>query len=393
MTQITMRLRAASAVAVAIMLSAIMIHPVAAQGRAEGSITGTVIDDTKGVLPGATVTARNAATGFSRTSVSDGGGAYVLPLLPPGRYELTAELQGFRTFMQIVVVTVGSDQTVAIGLSVSNLQESVTVTGDAPLVEVTRTQQSTTVGENEVRSLPINGRSFVQYAMLAPGVVQSGGSFSVGGQRDNQNALNIDGMANRSYDDNNEAGNFSAEAVQEFEVITQSANAEYGQNTGSVLNAVTKSGTNQYSGYGFYFLRHNSFVKPPFETSTDANGKVTAVTSQGANQFKNQVGGLRSAARSSTARRSFSASSINREQRAARAHDPAGHARHRPAVLPLMPDNDSNRVVQSGRAEPRCRSRSTTPCRQSTTRRSASAPPIPMTRESSRVAIPGTAAP
>src|SRR5215470_8225959 len=136
MTRTSMPLRALGTAALAVMLCALTVGPVAAQGRAEGSIRGTVLDQTKAVLPGVTVTARNTATAFTRTSVSDSSGGYVLPLLPPGQYELTAELAGFRTFSQTLPVTVGSDQTIAISLSVTTVQESVTVTGEAPLVEI-----------------------------------------------------------------------------------------------------------------------------------------------------------------------------------------------------------------------------------------------------------------
>lgn len=329
---------------------ALVLVPVlaAAQGRAEGSINGRVVDDTGAVLPGATVTAINAATGFTRTAVTGGEGNYVLPLLPPGQYALTAELNGFGRFERTVTVTVGSDQTLVIALSVASLQETLTVTGEAPLIEVTSTQQSTTVNEIEVRSLPIATRSFTEYAALAPGVVQSGASFSVGGQRTNNNALNIDGLENRSYDDNAQSGNFSSEAVQEFEVITQGANAEYGQNTGSVLNAVTKSGTNTFTGYGFYFLRDDAFFKPPFETFTEPSGRVRAVASAGASEFRNQVYGL-TLGGPIAQNKAFFFGVIDRESTSeptVRTILPSTLEIVRP-FLPLMPDNDSNRVVQN----------------------------------------------
>jgi hypothetical protein len=115
------------------LLLALVLVPVTAvaQGRAEGSINGRVVDATGAVLPGATVTATNAATGFTRTAVTGGEGNYVLPLLPPGQYTLIAELDGFGKFERTTTVTVGSDQTLVIALSVASLQETLTVTGEA----------------------------------------------------------------------------------------------------------------------------------------------------------------------------------------------------------------------------------------------------------------------
>jgi hypothetical protein len=273
-----------------------------AQGRAEGSIAGTVTDETKALLPGVTVTATNPATGFTRETVTDGRGAFNLPALAPGMYDLTAMLTGFGSYRRSVTVTVGSEVTLEVSLGVASVAETVTVTGEAPLIEISRTEQGTTLNENEVRNLPINSRAFTDFALLAPGVIPyrtggagpgaGGGGFSTSGNRSEQNAMNIDGMANKEYDNASEAGNFSQEAVQEFQVLTQSFPAEFGHAAGGVINAVTKSGTNQFSGYGFFFLRHNAFDKPPFNLDTNADGTVTAVAEEEANEFQRRIAGL-----------------------------------------------------------------------------------------------------
>jgi hypothetical protein len=274
----------------------------AAQGSAEGTISGTVTDQTRAVLPGVAIAATNPATGFVREATTDAAGNFIVAALPPGTYTVVAMLSGFSTFQRTITLTVGSEVKLPISLAVGSLNETLTVTGDAPLVEITRTEQGATLGENEVRNLPINSRDFTDFALLAPGVVASrtggagpgagGGGFSTSGQRGEQNAMNIDGMANKSYDNNSEAGNFSQEAVQEFQVLTQSYPAEFGHATGGVINAVTKSGTNQFSGYGFFFLRHNAFDKPPFDLATEPNGVVKAVPAKEANEFQRRIVGF-----------------------------------------------------------------------------------------------------
>lgn len=117
----------------------------AAQGRAEGSIAGTVTDETKAVLPGVTVTATSPATGLRREAITDEGGTFTLPGLPPGAYDVIAVLQGFTTFRQTVTVTVGAEIRIGVQLRVATVQETITVTGEAPLVEVTRTEQGATI--------------------------------------------------------------------------------------------------------------------------------------------------------------------------------------------------------------------------------------------------------
>jgi outer membrane receptor protein involved in Fe transport len=240
--------------------------PVRAQS-VTGSIQGTVVDQSGGVLPGVTVTVANTATGAVRTSVTDAAGLFRVELLPVGPYELSADLSGFASRKQPdITLTVGNVLTFRIEMRVASVAESVNVTAESPILETTRSQVSDTVGEAAVRNLPVNGRNFINFALLTPGVTTDvrTGDISFAGQRGTLNSLVVDGA-----DDNNtffgqtigRTGSgrapyqFSASAVKEFQVNSNAYSAEYGRAGGAVINVVTKSGTNALSGEGFYFLR------------------------------------------------------------------------------------------------------------------------------------------
>jgi len=272
-----------------------------AQGRAEGSIVGKVTDETKGVLPGVTVTAINTATGLSRVSVTESDGAFRLSALPPGPYEVKAELAGFGVAKKGVTVTIGAEATLDLVMGVGTLEETVTVSGEAPLVEVTKTEQSMTFSSKEIANLPTNTRNFLDFALLSPGVVRgrssgagfgSEGGASASGNRGDENAVNIDGVVNKSLDNGTDQGSFSQEGVQEFQIITQGYPAEFGGAAGAVINAVTKSGTNNASAYGYLFLRDNRFDKPPFDLVTNTDGTREAKPASQANQFRRMIGGV-----------------------------------------------------------------------------------------------------
>jgi hypothetical protein len=287
----------------ALVAVAVLAGPAVAwgQGLAEGSIIGRVVDQTKAVLPGVTVTATNLATGFQRTSVTEGDGVFRLVALPPAEYEVSAELSGFSTVRSRVVVTVASETNIELGMSVATLTESVTVTGEAPLIEVTQTQQAVTINQTEIEGLPTNSRNFLEFALLSPGVVRgrSGGAgfggengFSTSGNRGDQNGINIDGVSNKSLDNGLEQTTFSSEGVQEFNVVTQGYPAEFGGAAGGVINAVSKSGTNNFNGYGYGFIRSDAFDKPVFNTVTGSDGIVTAEPASQAAEFNRSVTGL-----------------------------------------------------------------------------------------------------
>jgi hypothetical protein len=327
------------------------------QGRTGGSITGIVSDESKGVLPGTTVVATNKATGLVRTSVAGIDGSYLLSALPPGTFTVRASLEGFATTERTVTVAVGSDLQVNITMALGTLAETVVVTGQAALVEAGKTEQSVIMAETEVQNLPTNSRDFLEIALLAPGVVRArstgagwGGEsgFSSSGNRGDQNAINIDGLTNKAAD-GTEAGNFSQEAVQEFQIITQSFPAEYGGSAGGVVNAVTKSGTNTFQGYGFMYVRDDMFYKPPFELITDPTTRV--VTARSVDQktdFQHLNGGFSAGGPIRTNRTFFHAVLDRTHSNTPRVRNinQATLDAVKQIAIPWLPDNDSNKITQ-----------------------------------------------
>jgi len=243
--------------------------PLLAQSSS-GSISGMVTDDTGAGIPGVTVTSLNRATGATRTTVSEGEGGFTIPLVPPGMYDVSGELSGFRPArVSNVTVNIGSAATVKLGMRVG-IEESVTVTADAPLIETTRSQISSVVNERAIENLPVNGRNFIDFVLTTPGVVKDvrQGDISFAGQRGTLNSLVVDGANNDNTFFGQALGRtgsgrapyqFSQDAVKEFVVNTNAYSAEYGRAGGAVINVITKSGTNDFHGTGFYFLRDKRY--------------------------------------------------------------------------------------------------------------------------------------
>jgi outer membrane receptor protein involved in Fe transport len=235
-----------------------------------GSISGTIVDDSGAALPGVTVSATNAATSAVRTAVTNGTGYYSVGLLPPGRYDVTASLDGFQPVRRdAVTVNIGGDTTLDVTLKVG-VAETVTVTAAAPLIETERTQVSSVVNETAIQSLPVNGRNFIDFVLTTPGVVKDvrQGDISFAGQRGTLNSLVIDGANNDNTFFGQALGRtgsgrapyqFSQDAVHEFQVNTNAYSAEYGRAGGAVINVVTKSGSNDLKGSLFYFLRDKDY--------------------------------------------------------------------------------------------------------------------------------------
>jgi outer membrane receptor protein involved in Fe transport len=232
-----------------------------------GSIQGVVVDQSGGVLPGATVAVTNAATGSTREAVSDAQGLFTAELLPVGLYEVTVTLSGFESRKESdVTLTVGQTRTLRIELGVAGLTTAVTVTGSVPVLETTRSQVASTVNAAAVANLPANGRNYLDFVLLTPGVTRDvrGGDISFAGQRGTLNSLIVDGADNNNTFFGQSVGRtgsgrapyqFSQEAVQEFQVNSSAYSAEYGRAGGAVINVVTKSGTNALSGSVFEFYR------------------------------------------------------------------------------------------------------------------------------------------
>ena len=240
--------------------------PLLAQSSA-GSISGTVVDAAGGPLPGTSVTARNVKTGATRTTVSSTSGAFTFPILSVGVYNVTAELSGFTSSTKPgIELNVGGDVTLKLTLALSSVTTAVTVTEEAPLIEMTRTQQSDVVNENYIENLPTNGRNFIDFVLTTPGVTKDPrlGDISFAGQRGTLNSLVIDGADNNNTFFGQALGRtgsgrapyqFSQDAVKEFQVNRNAYTAEYGRAGGAVINVVTKSGTNEFHGTAFEFFR------------------------------------------------------------------------------------------------------------------------------------------
>jgi len=240
-------------------------------------ITGTVKDASGAIIPGATVTARNVETGLTRTDVTNGQGEYRLPSLPPGRYSVSTELSGFSTETRPDIVLI-IEQTAIINFALkpATISETVTVTGESPIVDTTRSDVSTSVSTQQIQDLPVASRRWIDLAMLTPGTSQDNirgffyrGNVNLGaGTREYSNGFVVDGVNNTWAEMGEPRQNFAMDAIQEFKVSTSTYKAEYGLATGGVLAVVTKSGTNQLHGSGLLFFRDASITAKEFFQAT-----------------------------------------------------------------------------------------------------------------------------
>src|SRR5215510_1152499 len=241
--------------------------PAAAQ-QTTGNIQGRIVDAQKAAVPGVTVTAKNDATGYSRSEITDSEGLYRLTSLPLGTYELRAELSGFSPYLnKSVEVSVGQTTDVNIDLRVAGVSESVQVTAESPLIQTTNSSVGGVVDTTKIESLPLNGRQFANLAMTIPGV---GLGFHSDPTKSTQFSPQIAGGNGRNVNYQIDGGDsnddtlggllqlFPLEAIQEFNFITQRYKAEYGRSNGGVMNIVTKSGTNDAHGSWFTSTRDKS---------------------------------------------------------------------------------------------------------------------------------------
>jgi hypothetical protein len=237
-----------------------------------GTVSGTVRDQSGAVMPGASVSATNVETGIVRTTVVGSNGGYRIPGLAIGTYELKSELTGFQSSIRMgITLSVGQEAVVDFSMKVGNVAEQVTVAGDAPLLETTTAVVSGLVDPNQMREIPLNARSFINLVPLQAGAVFEdngnraanqgyGQKLSISGNRYETNSFLLDGadMNDSTGTAGSAAGTLAGvETVQEFRILTNAYDAEYGHHTGGVIEAVTKSGTNQFHGSAFEFLRNN----------------------------------------------------------------------------------------------------------------------------------------
>jgi outer membrane receptor protein involved in Fe transport len=241
--------------------------PTAHAQSAGSDIHGIVVDPSGAALPGATVTLGQPATGTERTLVTDAHGSFRTTLLPVGVYDVAVSAPPFqpRTW-EGLVITVGQTVTLRLDLTLPGIADSVDVIGTAPALDTSRSAVASTIDDTAVHNLPVNGRNFIDFVLLTPGVTRDvrSGDISFAGQRGSLNSLIVDGV-----DDNNtfaaqsigRSGSgrapyqFSQDAVKEFQVNSNSFSAEYGRAGGAVINVVTKSGSNDVRGSLFEFYR------------------------------------------------------------------------------------------------------------------------------------------
>jgi len=256
----------------------------AAWAQATAQMSGTVRDESGAVLPGVTVTVTQTDTGLMRTAVTDEAGAYVLPNLPTGPYRLEASLQGFRTYQQTgVVLQVGATPVINAVLAVGNVEETVSVEGAAPLVDVKSSGISSVVENERILELPLQGRQVTDLLVLAGAAVQTGTpargvpggvNIAVAGGLPFGVAYTLDGATHNNPQSNTNLPLPFPDALQEFRVATSGLSAENGMHSGASVNAVTRSGTNKLAGTVFEFVRDRHFnATSPFAAIDPATGK------------------------------------------------------------------------------------------------------------------------
>src|SRR5215510_12296513 len=264
-------LRRVSMAALLLALACGAAAPAIAQ-TTNGVISGIISDAQGGVLPGVSVTGRNIETGITRSVVTESDGRFRLAALPPGRYELRAELSGFGALdVPPMTLTTGTEITRNITMQVQGLNESVTVTGEAPIVEVTRSDVSGVITQDQMQMLPLATRQPMDLALLMPGTSQDAvrarkANSNIGaGAFTNGSALLVDGMWNKEGNTGEPRQDFPQSAIQEFKVYGSQSPAEYGWTAGGAVSMATKSGTNQLHGEAFEFFRHKNLnAEDPF---------------------------------------------------------------------------------------------------------------------------------
>jgi hypothetical protein len=251
-----------------------------AQSAATGDLHVTVKDPKGNVVTNATVTARDETKAFERTVTNSPDGEYRVVSLPPGTYVVTVETQGFaKATANDVIISVGGMAELPVTLSVAGGQEVVNVTSEAEVVETTRSSTTDTVDQKRIDNLPINGRNYINFTLTDSQVVRDNApntgaaptsGLNMSGQRARSNLVNVDGADATDNSVNGVRSTVSQEAVQEFQIITNSYSAEYGRAAGGVVNIITRSGSNAFHGDVFGYLRNRNFqAVNPFSTTPD----------------------------------------------------------------------------------------------------------------------------
>ena len=268
-----------------------------AQTTGAGTIAGSVSDPNGGLVPGAAVAVRNVNTGSTLALTTNSAGIYVAPFLPPGMYEITANKAGFGKILRTgLTLQVGQILTIDIALPLQTTTETVTVTGEASVVDTQKTDMSQVVSATQTESLPLAGRRWETFALLTPNVTTDGpsGLVSYRGISGLYNSSAVDGTNNSQAFFSETKGRttipyiYSMDSIQEFQVTSSNYSAELGQAAGGIVNAVTKSGTNALHGDLFYYLRY------PTWNALDSLQKSRGIYTQPVHQqqqFGGSVGG------------------------------------------------------------------------------------------------------
>ncbi len=246
-------------------------------GAATGDLHVTVKDPKGNVVTNATVSVRDIARGLERTATSDGEGGYSARQLAPASYSVAVEAAGFTKVENTgVVITVGGLVELPVALSVSGGKEVVEVSSQAELVETSRSSTTDTIGQRRIDNLPINGRNYINFTLTDSQVVRDNApntgaaptsGLNMSGQRARSNLVNVDGADATDNSVNGVRSTVSQEAVQEFQIITNNYAAEYGRAAGGVVNIITRSGSNDFHGDVFGYLRNRNFqAVNPFST-------------------------------------------------------------------------------------------------------------------------------
>ena len=271
-----------------------------------GTITGTITDPGGAVVPKAHIIVRNEETNALRDAQSNDDGDYTVALLPPGRYQVTVEMQGFqREITSGVIVNVDQTVRVDFALVIGVLIQEVNVTETPPIVQTDTSALGQVITGRQVHELPLNERRFLSFALLVPGAQSpaegsenstEGGAVSVNGGREQSNSFLLDGVDNSDSYLNQFAALPSVEAIQEFKVQSSDYSAEYGQNSGAQVNVILKSGTNSFTGDVFEFLRNRNmdaknFFDFPNCTPTSIVGECGGIPALDRDQFGGTLGG------------------------------------------------------------------------------------------------------
>jgi hypothetical protein len=290
-----------------LLLVVMFVFAIAAFGQNTASIKGTVTDSSGAAVAGAKVTVKNVDLGITRTTQTNSEGDYEVPALKPGTYSVGIEMQGFQPLQaKNVVLEVSKNTVQSFKLSVASTTETVTVEATAPVIESTTMTVGQTINQKTVQEIPLNGRHFVDLALLIPGTVtppqngfltaplrgQGSFAFNTAGNREDSVNFMINGINLNDMVQNQVTFQPTINTVSEFKVDNSTYSAEYGRNSGAIVNIATRSGTNQFHGELYDYVRNNYFdARNAFNPRLDNSGNPLAMSPFKRNQFGGDIGG------------------------------------------------------------------------------------------------------